>query len=186
MEYLPIAGLRTFTDQSIKLAYGEDAEAVKEGRVAAVQALSGTGEDTVTALCQERSASAGSVIPKTLSCAKFASVFDPWIKEALSSCTGACRLVAEFQRRWLPEGSKVYLPKPTWANHHNIWRDAGVERAEYRYYKPETRGLDFEGLMEDLSQAKPGSLVLLHACAHNPTGELCVPYIHGTVMCVGS
>ncbi len=47
-------------------------------------------------------------------------------------------------------GSKVYIPDPTWANHFNIWRDAGVEWAKYRYYKPDTRGLDFEGLMEDI------------------------------------
>lgn len=85
------------------------------------------------------------------------------------SGTGSCRLMAEFQRRWLP-GSKVLIPKPTWSNHHNIWRDAGVEEIIYRYYKPETRGLDFDGLMEDLKAAPNGSLVLLHACAHNPTG----------------
>ncbi len=40
----------------------------------------------------------------------------------------------------------------------------------YRYYKSETRGLDQEGLLEDLSKGKPGDVVLLHACAHNPTG----------------
>ncbi len=52
----------------------------------------------------------------------------------------------------------------------SIWRDARVEESIYRYYKPETRGLDAEGMLEDLSGAKSGDVVLLHACAHNPTG----------------
>jgi hypothetical protein len=47
---------------------------------------------------------------------------------------------------------------------------AGVEQATYRYYKPSTRGLDFEGLMSDIQAAPAGSVFLLHACAHNPTG----------------
>ena len=51
--------------------------------------------------------------------------------------------------RYMP-GAAVYIPKPTWANHHNIFRDAQVEQKGFRYYKPDTRGLDFEGLMEDL------------------------------------
>ena len=46
----------------------------------------------------------------------------------------------------------------------------GMDVKEYRYFKPETRGLDFEGMMEDLGTAEPGSWVLLHTCAHNPTG----------------
>lgn len=85
------------------------------------------------------------------------------------SGTGSCRLMAEFQRRYMPH-STVYIPVPTWSNHINIWRDAGVPQATYRYYKPETRGLDFEGLMEDVKAAPSGSVFLLHACAHNPTG----------------
>ena len=47
--------------------------------------------------------------------------------------------------------TEVYISTPTWANHHNIWRDARVPAKAYRYYKPETRGLDFEGMMEDMS-----------------------------------
>ncbi|GBF87409.1 aspartate, mitochondrial [Raphidocelis subcapitata] len=85
------------------------------------------------------------------------------------SGTGSCRLMAEFQRRFMPH-STVYIPVPTWSNHHSIWRDAGVPQSTYRYYKPETKGLDFEGLMEDVKAAPSGSLFLLHACAHNPTG----------------
>ena len=45
---------------------------------------------------------------------------------------------------------QVHITKPTWSNHHNIFNDAGVGKKEYRYYKPETKGLDFEGLIDDL------------------------------------
>jgi aspartate/tyrosine/aromatic aminotransferase len=51
--------------------------------------------------------------------------------------------------RFMPK-SKVYIPVPTWANHHNIWADAHVPAAAYRYYAPATRGLDFTGMMEDI------------------------------------
>ena len=57
----------------------------------------------------------------------------------------------------------------------SIWKDAQVQQELYRYYKPETRGLDQEGLLEDLSKGSPGDVVLLHACAHNPTGVLSSP-----------
>lgn len=90
------------------------------------------------------------------------------VLQALSG-TGALRLFAEFMARYLP-GARVYIPDPSWSNHHNIFRDAGVERVLYRYYKNDTRGLDFEGMTEDLAAAPEGSVVLLHACAHNPTG----------------
>lgn len=63
-------------------------------------------------------------------------------------------------------------PLPARANHHNIVRDAHVEGVTYPYYRPETRGLDFEGMMDTFSKAPAGSVVLLHACAHNPTGAL--------------
>ena len=77
--------------------------------------------------------------------------------------------MAEFQRRYLPD-AKVLIPATTWVNHYAIWRDAGVAQATYRYYDPETKGLDFAGLLDDLRAAPGGSVVLLHACAHNPTG----------------
>jgi aspartate aminotransferase len=85
------------------------------------------------------------------------------------SGTGSCRLMADFMHKFKP-GAKVYITVPTWSNHHNIWGDALVEKETFRYYKPETRGLDMEGMMEDISKAPSGSFFLLHACAHNPTG----------------
>lgn len=56
------------------------------------------------------------------------------------------------------------------ANHHKIFPKGGVAVRTYRYYAPATRGLDLSGMLEDLSAAREGSIVLLHACAHNPTG----------------
>ncbi|OIW05980.1 hypothetical protein TanjilG_11667 [Lupinus angustifolius] len=88
--------------------------------------------------------------------------------QALSG-TGACRLFAAFQQRFHPN-TQIYIPVPTWANHHSIWRDAGVPLKTFRYYYPESRGMDFAGLMEDIKNAPDGSFFLLHACAHNPTG----------------
>lgn len=85
------------------------------------------------------------------------------------SGTGSCRLFADFQARFMPR-TKVFIPDPTWSNHWNIWRDGGVEALKYRYYKAETRGLDIDGLLEDVHHAPSGSVFLLHACAHNPTG----------------
>jgi len=85
------------------------------------------------------------------------------------SGTGSCRLMADFMHRFKPE-AKIYIPVPTWSNHHNIFADANVQEVKYRYYKPETRGLDFEGFMQDIKDAPKGSFFMLHACAHNPTG----------------
>ncbi|KAK3274139.1 L-asparaginase 1, variant 2 [Cymbomonas tetramitiformis] len=85
------------------------------------------------------------------------------------SGTGSCRLMADFMHKFAPDAT-VYIPSPTWANHHNIWRDANVAQTSFRYYKPSTRGLDFEGMIEDIQTAPSGSFFLLHACAHNPTG----------------
>ncbi|QCD99306.1 aspartate aminotransferase [Vigna unguiculata] len=55
-------------------------------------------------------------------------------------------------------------------NHKNIFNDARVPWSEYRYYEPKTVGLDFEGMIEDIKSAPEGSFVVLHGCAHNPTG----------------
>ncbi|CAM9368066.1 unnamed protein product [Chrysoparadoxa australica] len=86
------------------------------------------------------------------------------------SGTGACRILGEFVNKFQGSGAPMYLPNPTWGNHIPIFGNAGLEVRKYRYYKPDTCGLDFEGLLEDISQAPSGSTFLLHACAHNPTG----------------
>ncbi|XVE84369.1 hypothetical protein DITRI_Ditri17bG0006700 [Diplodiscus trichospermus] len=88
--------------------------------------------------------------------------------QALSG-TGACRLFAEFQKRFYPD-SRIYLPDPTWSNHHNIWRDAHVPERTFHYYHPDSKGLNFAALMDDVKNAPDGSFFLVHPCAHNPTG----------------
>ena len=64
----------------------------------------------------------------------------------------------------------IYLPAPTWGNHIPIFKDSGLEVKQYRYYDKKTVGLDFAGMKEDIQGLAEGSIVLLHACAHNPTG----------------
>ncbi|KAL3633469.1 Aspartate aminotransferase 3, chloroplastic [Castilleja foliolosa] len=85
------------------------------------------------------------------------------------SGTGSLRVGAEFLARHYHEHT-IYIPLPTWGNHPKVFGLAGLSVKTYRYYNPATRGLDFEGLLEDLSSAPSGAIVLLHACAHNPTG----------------
>ncbi len=62
------------------------------------------------------------------------------------------------------------MSKPTWGNHRAVFESAGLLCHEYRYFDPKTKGIDMKGMLEDLSQAQAGSVVLLHTCAHNPTG----------------
>lgn len=83
--------------------------------------------------------------------------------------TGSLRIAAEFLVRHT-RSKKIWISNPTWANHHNIFSTAGLEIAEYRYYKAQTHGLDFEAMLSDLQTAEAGDLVLLHGCCHNPTG----------------
>ncbi|KAH9571250.1 hypothetical protein CY35_02G085200 [Sphagnum magellanicum] len=85
------------------------------------------------------------------------------------SGTGSLRLGAAFIQRYFP-GVKVLISSPTWGNHKNILNDAGVPWSEYRYFDPKTVGLDFEGMIADIKDAPNGSIILLHGCAHNPTG----------------
>ncbi|KAL2237372.1 UNVERIFIED_CONTAM: Aspartate aminotransferase, chloroplastic [Sesamum indicum] len=85
------------------------------------------------------------------------------------SGTGSLRLAAALIERYF-SGSKVLISSPTWGNHKNIFNDARVPWSEYRYYDPRTVGLDFHGMISDIKAAPEGSFVLLHGCAHNPTG----------------
>ncbi|KAL8170744.1 hypothetical protein V2J09_022548 [Rumex salicifolius] len=85
------------------------------------------------------------------------------------SGTGSLRVGAEFLYRHHHENA-IYIPLPTWGNHSKIFALAGLSVMTYRYYDPTTKGLDFRGLLEDLNSAPSGAIVLVHACAHNPTG----------------
>ncbi|KAL4434280.1 hypothetical protein ABPG75_000721 [Micractinium tetrahymenae] len=85
------------------------------------------------------------------------------------SGTGSLRVGGKFLAHFYPV-KLVLIPSPSWANHKNIFERCGLATQTYRYYKPETRGLDYEGLIADLKDAPEGAVVILHACAHNPTG----------------
>ncbi|CDM27293.1 hypothetical protein DTO013E5_4485 [Penicillium roqueforti] len=84
--------------------------------------------------------------------------------------TGANHLGALFLAHHM-KPTNVWLSDPSWANHETIWELADVPIKKYPYYHAETRSFDFEGMMSSLeSEAQEGDVVLLHACAHNPTG----------------
>jgi aromatic-amino-acid transaminase len=83
--------------------------------------------------------------------------------------TGALKIGADFLRRFLPE-AEVFLSAPSWENHRALFEGAGFTVKDYPYYSPETHGVDFGGMRDALARLAPGSIVLLHACCHNPTG----------------
>lgn len=88
------------------------------------------------------------------------------------SGTGALHLGALFLSRFLPESDakKVYVSDPPYVNHVPILRNASLETGSYPYYKAKPRSIDFGGLREALLSIPNGSTILLHVCAHNPTG----------------
>ncbi|HRO11142.1 amino acid aminotransferase [Amaricoccus sp.] len=83
--------------------------------------------------------------------------------------TGAIRLLLELVQRAAP-GATVWISDPTWPNHPAIAGYLGIPTRSYRYLDAATGGVDFAGMMRDLVEAKPGDVLLLHGCCHNPTG----------------
>ncbi len=83
--------------------------------------------------------------------------------------TGAVRQAFEMIRMANPK-ARVFVSDPTWPNHISILKYVGIETVTYRYFDRETRGVDFDGMIEDLKGAEKGDVVLLHGCCHNPTG----------------
>lgn len=125
-EYAGIQGIDSFVDKAIKLAYGSDSQFIKNGQIAGVQSLSGTG---------------------------------------------AIRLGFEFLSQWYPKkDAKVLIPDETWPVHRNIATKTGFKWESYRYYNSSDKSLEFTGMCEDLDKADNESIVILHVCAHNPTG----------------
>ncbi|KAF2202062.1 hypothetical protein GQ43DRAFT_440010 [Delitschia confertaspora ATCC 74209] len=86
------------------------------------------------------------------------------------SGTGALRIGGAFLERFYPGAKTIYIPTPSWANHNAVFKDSGLKVEKYRYYNKDTIGLDFDGMVADIKAMPKGSIVLLHACAHNPTG----------------
>jgi len=124
-EYSTIDGPAPLKKLTQNLVFGEHSNAVKEGRICSVQALSGTG---------------------------------------------SLRVCAEFMKVHLPEAKQIWISDPTWGNHFAIFKKAGIETKTYPYFNSKTNGFDCDGMIKALKTAAPGSIVLLHACAHNPTG----------------
>ncbi|OZI22854.1 aromatic amino acid aminotransferase [Bordetella genomosp. 7] len=83
--------------------------------------------------------------------------------------TGALKIGADFLRQLLPQ-SRVLISNPSWENHRALFERAGFTVDTYAYYDPATHGLDFPGMLASLQAAPEQTIVVLHACCHNPTG----------------
>jgi len=83
--------------------------------------------------------------------------------------SGGLKVGADFLRRWLP-GSEVWVSDPTWDNHRAMFEGAGIAVHSYPYYDATTGALAFEAMLAAMRGVPRGSIVLLHACCHNPTG----------------
>jgi aspartate aminotransferase, mitochondrial len=103
------------------------------------------------------------------------------------SGTGACRIGGHFLQQFMKYNNNIdnnndndnessqspptiYIPNPTWGNHWKIFKECGLETKAYRYYDSSKNQLDLTGLLEDINNAPNHSIILLHVCAHNPTG----------------
>ena len=122
--YLPIDGIASYDSAVQQLVFGAESQAVRDGRIATVQALGGTG---------------------------------------------GLKLGADFLKRMSPD-AHVLISDPSWENHRALFEGAGFQVAAYPYYDAERRGADVDAMLTALDAALPGSIVVLHACCHNPTG----------------
>lgn len=94
---------------------------------------------------------------------------------ASSQClsgTGGLRVIFEFLRYFGPNKEKtvIHVPNPTWGNHNAIIKNSGLSLNQYKYYNSKKIEAEVDYVLEDLNKANPGDAVLLHSCAHNPTG----------------
>ena len=122
--YLPIDGIAAYDRSVQELVFGTDSAALRDGRIATVQTLGGTG---------------------------------------------GLKVGADFLKRLNPQ-AKVLISDPSWENHRALFLQAGFEVDTYPYYDAATRGIRFDALLATLEAAAPGTVVVLHACCHNPSG----------------
>jgi aromatic-amino-acid transaminase len=122
--YLPIDGMADYDRAAQLLAFGAESPAVKEQRIATVQALGGTG---------------------------------------------ALKVAADFLKRLQPS-SQVWISDPSWENHRALFTQAGFDVTTYPYYESSSHGVRFDAMLAALNSAPPATIVVLHACCHNPTG----------------
>ncbi len=83
--------------------------------------------------------------------------------------TGGLKIGADFLKKLNPS-AKILISDPSWENHRALFTSAGFTVESYRYYDAAKRGIDFDGMLADISAAPAGTIILLHACCHNPTG----------------
>lgn len=86
------------------------------------------------------------------------------------SGTGSLTLGAAFLQDHFPGSKDLYLPSPTWGNHIPLFKKRGFNIRHYRYYDASTCGFDLAGCLDDISKIPERSVIVLHACAHNPSG----------------
>ncbi|MCU0964567.1 MAG: aspartate/tyrosine/aromatic aminotransferase [Burkholderiaceae bacterium] len=122
--YLPIDGIAAYDRSVQELVFGADSTALRDGRIATVQTLGGTG---------------------------------------------GLKVGADFLKRLNPQ-SKVLISDPSWENHRALFLQAGFEVESYPYYDAASRGIRFDAMLAALDKAVPGTVVVLHACCHNPSG----------------
>ena len=122
--YLPIDGIAAYDRAVQELVFGADSTVLRDGRVATVQTLGGTG---------------------------------------------GLKVGADFLQR-LDAGAKVLISDPSWENHRALFTQAGFSVDAYPYYDAATHGVRFEAMLAALESAAAGTVVVLHACCHNPTG----------------
>nr|WKF61441.1 Tyrosine aminotransferase [Paraburkholderia busanensis] len=83
--------------------------------------------------------------------------------------SGALKVGADFLKRYFP-GSQIWISDPSWENHRVVFENAGLTVNTYPYYDAQTGGLRFADMIDAIARVPEGSIVLLHACCHNPTG----------------
>ena len=84
--------------------------------------------------------------------------------------TGGLKIGADFLKKISPN-AKVMISDPSWENHRALFTNAGFQVDSYAYYDAEKRGVNFDGMLASLNAAAAGTIVVLHACCHNPTGS---------------
>ncbi len=83
--------------------------------------------------------------------------------------TGALRVIGDFLKKQFGD-TTIWFSEPTWVNHYQVYKAAGIEIATYPYFDAERSALAFDAMIAGLEQVRPGDVVLLHGCCHNPSG----------------